>query len=258
VKQPEGIARECVVVVRIAEIEVAQDLLVDQEEPQEAVILAGTVLQGPGEIGWVANSGKDMPGSGEEKEDEDATDGAKTLPRPSGEELAREKEKKGGGSDGDDDADEALEEQARGETGSEERSPEPGMGLNFVESAQKSEQRECDGERESDVGDLDARKEEEADAGGDTHAGVEGSLAPEGPEREAGSEAGKSDGGERVRKAGSPIVMAEQEVRGSDHPIVHGGFFEVGDTIDARGDPVVRSQHVGGNLGLHGVDVVHQ
>ena len=39
---------------------------------------------------------------------------------------------------------------------------------------------------------------------------------------------------------------------------MHGSFFEVGDAVEAGGDPVAAGEHVAADLGLHGVYIVHQ
>ena len=61
VKQPEIQARHGVVVVRIAQVQEAQQLLVDEEEPEEAVILARPAVQRPGEVRGIAKRRQDVP-----------------------------------------------------------------------------------------------------------------------------------------------------------------------------------------------------
>jgi len=80
---PEEKERDGVVVARDTEVEVAEEVLVDEVEPEPAVDVAvggkrnGPVAVGEGEVagmalGWVRNGDKDVPGCGDEKEDDDA------------------------------------------------------------------------------------------------------------------------------------------------------------------------------------------
>ena len=55
-----------------------------------------------------------------------------------------------------------------------------------------------------------------------------------------------------------PIVDAENLVGDRDHPIFERRFFEIRDAVQARRDPIAGIEHVARDLGLDGVDVVHQ
>src|ERR1700683_1617653 len=117
VEGPEPEARDGVVVARVAQVEEAQQLLVEEEEPPEAVILAGDALHGEAEVRRIAQRGEDMPGCGDEQENEDAAEGAQPLPRARGEELAGEEEIEERRAGGKDDADQALEQESESEAG---------------------------------------------------------------------------------------------------------------------------------------------
>ena len=41
-------------------------------------------------------------------------------------------------------------------------------------------------------------------------------------------------------------------------PVNQGSLFQIHDAIQPRRHPVARSQHVASNLGLHGVNVIHE
>ncbi len=59
---PEVEARNGVVVTRIAEVEETQKLLVDEEKPEEPMVLARTAMKREREIRWIAKRGKNVPG----------------------------------------------------------------------------------------------------------------------------------------------------------------------------------------------------
>src|SRR5882724_6593651 len=53
-------------------------------------------------------------------------------------------------------------------------------------------------------------------------------------------------------------MHAKNFVGGRHHPVTQRRFFQVGDAIQTRSDPVARDKHVARNLRLHGIHVVHQ
>jgi hypothetical protein len=65
VQKPESKARNGVVVARVAEIQKAQDVFIDEVEPEKSVILAGTAVHGEVEKRRHAAHGKDVPRGGE-------------------------------------------------------------------------------------------------------------------------------------------------------------------------------------------------
>ena len=80
VKQPEPDPRHGVVVARIAQIQEAQQLLVDEEEPEETVILARPAVHGEREVRRIAQRGQHMPGHRDQQNDRQPAEGMQPLP----------------------------------------------------------------------------------------------------------------------------------------------------------------------------------
>lgn len=71
------------------------------------------------------------------------------------------------------------------------------------------------------------------------------------------SQDGEPQDGEGKRQVGGENVEAEDVVVDCREPVVHGRLFKVADAVDVGGDPVAGDGHVGGGLGVSGVDIVH-
>ena len=109
VERPVEEAGELVVVARDAAAEEAEDVLVDEVEPEEAVAVCAA---------GVAEAGEDVPGGGDEEEESDAGEGAEAAPVFV---VAGEGEVDGSRAEEEDEGDEAL-----GEDGEGQRCPEQG------------------------------------------------------------------------------------------------------------------------------------
>jgi len=144
VQEPEGRARNCGVVARIAEVEVTEKLFVDDEKPEEAVILAGTAVQSPREVRRIAERGEDVPGSGDDGEDKESAEGTKALQGTGSEELARNEQEKKRRGKGNHDGDEAFDEKADRQADGKEGGPELRTELGFIERSDEGEERKCD------------------------------------------------------------------------------------------------------------------
>ena len=89
---------ELVVVAGDAAAEEAEDVLVDEVEPEEAVAVHAS---------GVAQAGEDVPGGGDGEEEQRAGEGFELAPVA---EFAGEGEKEGGGGEEEDNGDQALGE----------------------------------------------------------------------------------------------------------------------------------------------------
>src|SRR6266853_3825766 len=78
-KQPEPEPRDCIVIVRVSQVEEAENLLIDEVEPQKAVIFARTAVKRKREIRWISNCSQNMPGCRYEECNEESADGAQPL-----------------------------------------------------------------------------------------------------------------------------------------------------------------------------------
>ena len=79
-KRPEIEARDGVVIPRIAQVQKAQKLLIDEEKPEKAVILARAGLEGERKIGRIAQCGQNVPGRRDRQRDQSAGEKMQSLP----------------------------------------------------------------------------------------------------------------------------------------------------------------------------------
>ena len=89
-QQPEVKARHGVVVSRIAQIQKTKQLLIDEEEPKKTVILSRPAVKREGEVRWIAQGGQNVPGRGNEQDDEQSTEGMQSPPCGGRKELVGE------------------------------------------------------------------------------------------------------------------------------------------------------------------------
>ncbi len=114
VEGPVEVAGELVVVAGDAAAEEAEDVLVDEVEPEEAVAVGAA---------GVAQAGEDVPRGGYGEEEKDAGEGLERAPAV--ELVGPEEEEKSGGED-EDDGDEAFGEDGEGEGGPHQVGPDGG------------------------------------------------------------------------------------------------------------------------------------
>ncbi len=233
-------------------------MLVDEVEPKKAVVLSRAGVHGEREIGRIAKSGEDVPGSGDGEDNEQAGPGMQSRPCLAIEETAREAEINESGSQGENGGDQTFKQQADGNAGGEHGGPQARARLRFVERSKKGPHGERDGERQGSVGDEDAREEEQTDAGGDRQSRIEAGQFRKGPCGHSRRDPAEQNREQRHGQPRGPVVHAENGEGNGNAPIFERRLLEVFDAIEARRNPIARSEHVAGNLGLHGVDVVHQ
>jgi hypothetical protein len=131
-------------------------------------------------------------------------------------------------------------------------------GFTGLHQAQETPHRQRDGGGQNGIGDLDAGKEPEADAGGQDQPGVEARRLVERPAGEAGRQPAQQHHAQRQRDARGPVMYAEDGVANCHRPVDERRLLQIRDAVQPRRHPVTRIQHVAGNLRLYGVDVVHQ
>ena len=115
VQGPVEVAGELVVVAGDAAAEEAEDVLVDEVEPEEAVAVGAA---------GVAQAGEDVPGGGYGEEEEEAGEGLEGAPAV---ELAGPEEEEEDGGEDEDDGDEALGEDGEGQGGPHQVGPDGGV-----------------------------------------------------------------------------------------------------------------------------------
>ncbi len=91
-----------------------------------------------------------------------------------------------------------------------------------------------------------------------TEAGVIAGALIEGPGPEGSGEPRERDGREDDGDAGGPVEGAEDLKRTGDQPVDERRLLEVGDAVEAGGDPVAGGEHVARDLSLHRIHIVHQ
>ena len=128
----------------------------------------------------------------------------------------------------------------------------------FVQRAQERPHCQRYGERQHHIRNQDARKQEQPHTRGHAQARVQSGAPAKRPDPKRGGEPcqrhhRKGDGNPRC-----PVMDAKNLKASGDHPIFERGFFEVFDSVQMRGNPVPRIEHVAGDLRLHGVDIVQE
>src|SRR5208282_480213 len=107
-------------------------------------------------------------------------------------------------------------------------------------------------------GNQNSGEEKKSGASAECDPGVEAGGLIEGPTSEAVGDPAQEHHREGVRKPRGPVVDAEDSVGYSHHPVVERGLFEIGDTVEAGGDPVSGCEHGAGSLCLDCIHVVHE
>ncbi len=86
-EQPEPESRNCIVVAWIAQVQEAKHLFVNEIKPEEAVVLTGPAMEGEGKVGRITERRQNVPGCGDQDNDEESADGPEPLPGSKREEL---------------------------------------------------------------------------------------------------------------------------------------------------------------------------
>ncbi len=258
VEQPEQQDGDAVVVLRPSGAEEAEQVLVEEVEPEEAAVVAGAAGHGEVEVRRVPDDGQDVPRRGDGERQQRSGDGTQAAPGFRARQLAGEGEVQAPCGHWEDGADQALEEQAGADGGIEQVHPESRPALFWIEGAQEAPASEGNGHRQEGVGELDPSEQPQPDTAGERQSRVETRPPAEGPGPEAESEPAQQHGHRRQGNARRPVVDAEDEEADGDHPVLQRRFLQVLDAVQLRGDPVARLDHVAGDLSLDGVHVVHK
>ena len=291
-EEPEGGG---VVVVGDAEVEVAEEVLVHEVEPEPAAnvavggegdlpVVVDEVEGGGVALGGVGEAGEDVPGGGDGQEEEDGGGEVELAEAEEGVlEASGEEEVDEGDGHGEDEADEALGEDVEGAGDGEAagvaavaraarlstalRSGRDDSVLAGVFGAVEAVEGEGGPEADHGVGDGDAGEEEDAEAGEGDEGGVEAGVgAGEEAAGEGFGEEGEGEDGEGERNAGgdgeSLWAGGAEELRdahgGGHGPVEERGLLEVADAVGVEGDVVVAEEHLAGDFGVDAVGVVEQ
>jgi hypothetical protein len=83
-EQPKIKSRNRIIVTRIAEVQKAEQLFVDEEKPEKAVVLSRAAVQPKIKVGRVAQRGENVPGRRDQQSNQRSAEWMKSLPRPRG------------------------------------------------------------------------------------------------------------------------------------------------------------------------------
>ena len=163
-EKPEIQAWDRIIVVRITQVQEAQQLFIDEEKPEEAMILARSAVQGKDEIRRVAHSCEHMPWCRNRQDDCRPTEGTETFPSGSAEESARGIEVNQTRGYWKQHTDQALQQKPQSQAEGQQECPRTRMRFAFVKCAQKGPHGQGDGEGQHYIRNEDTRKKKQADA----------------------------------------------------------------------------------------------
>lgn len=263
-QQPEQRNGDLAIVVRYAMTEKAGDVFVVEIEPSPAAVSREPLAGRKGDCGS-ADGGENVPWRGDPQKD---SGGCPEVQPREQTKLSRDREVRKHEPDGEDQSDEALGENVERHHAGEAHAWNKRRAIltDAVEGDEEEMNPKGHPERKEDVGNKEARVEIRSDTGGQRKGGVEASAIGrigrrDGPEE---ADAQSVDGEEKrqyaecERKAGSPVVGAEDVHGGGCHPVHQGRFVEEAHAVDVRGDVIVAHEHLSRDLGVDGVDVVEQ
>src|SRR5207245_9704468 len=78
-KQPKPRTGDRIVIARVAQVQEAEHLLVDEIKPKEAMVVTWSAVKRQGEIRRMSQRGEDMPRRGNRQDDKQAAHWADTL-----------------------------------------------------------------------------------------------------------------------------------------------------------------------------------
>src|SRR6185312_11667299 len=174
---PEEQTRNRVIVARITHVQEAQQLLVNEVKPEEAVIFARRAAHGEFEVRWIAQRGENVPRRGDQKRNCESAPDVQRLPHAPVAQLPRDREIDQRRRYGKDDANQALQQQALADARPRKESPPAGMTLIFVYCAEEGPHGERDASGQEDIGNQNAGKQPKPEARGNAETGVKRGAA---------------------------------------------------------------------------------
>ena len=204
VQQPVGKAGQLVVVVRVAQAEEAQVMLVDEVEVKEAVDVAegGVVADGVALVG-IGQPAENVPGRGDGQKNQRAGDRLQLAPAPP---QAGDKQ------EGNCRADkECRSDQALGHQRQSQKRPHPvkARGAARLEAGQQAIKRNQQKEAELRLGNDEAGKEKRPDGGEHAQPGIEAGARAPSPARPQPRQPRQAQHGQRVGQMRGKYVLAK-------------------------------------------------
>jgi hypothetical protein len=253
VQQPVGIAGQLVVVVRIAQVEEAQIMLIDEVEVKKAVDVAdgGVVADGVSLVG-IGQAAENVPGRGDGQKEQRAGDRlqlAPASPQAGDEQIRDGRANKKGGSD------EPLGEQSQ-------RQGRPHPVKTYRAARLKTSEQAVQGNQQKEaqlrLRNDEAGKEKRPDGGEHAQAGIESGARTPGATRPQPRQPCQAQHGQRIGQMRGKDILAEDLEEGAGDPVGKRRLFNVADAIDMSRDPVAVLTEVLRGLGVGGVHVVQQ
>lgn len=228
-------------------------MLVNEVEIEEAVNVArgGNVADGVSVIG-IAEAGKDMPGSRNSEEEQEASEEAHLAPAAP---LAGEDEIGNDGCGKKDGRDEPFREHCDGQRSI--RDVKAG-GLAIFKAGEEAVESESDEEGEKGLGDEKARPEKDADRGENSQRGVKCGAVTIGAPRPEPCKNGAGQDAERHGQMRGKDVLAEDAVIDGGQPIGERRLLKIADAVDIESDPVSAGDDVLGSLRVSGIGIIEQ
>ena len=228
------------------------------------MVFTWRAAHGEFEIGRISQRCQDVPRRGDQESDQQAAPWTQRFPDPASRKLPRDRQINQCGGDRKHNSDQALEQQARSKARREDKCPPSGFarrlgpGIDPLDRAQERPHGKRDAGGQHYVGNQNAGKQKQAETRRDDQAGVETRLASERPDSERGREPGKRQRGKHNRNPRHHIRCAKHFERPGNHPVNQRRLFQIRDTIEACRHIVAGTQHVAGDLRLHGIHIVHE
>src|SRR5260370_29776123 len=136
-EQPEPQPRDRIVIARIAQIEESQDLLVDEIEPEKAVVFTRTAVQRKRKIGRIPKRSQNVPRRCNKERDEKTADGTQPLPGSRGKQLLGHEKIEQSVTHRENHTNQTLQQDPRPYTGGENECPAPRVQFLFIQGAQE-------------------------------------------------------------------------------------------------------------------------
>ncbi len=166
-QRPEKEAGNGIVIARVAQIQESQQLLVNEEKPEKAVVLVGSAVKREREIGRIPKGSQNVPGRRDQEGNQRAAKGPQALPRAERKELMRQRQVNETGAHRKHHRDQAFQQQPSPRLAARITAQNPRVRFFFVERPKKRPHRESDAEGEHHVGDQYPGKQEKPDTSGD-------------------------------------------------------------------------------------------
>src|SRR5579864_230346 len=158
-------------------------MLIEEIEPEEAVIFARAAVHAEVEVRRHAQSSQNMPRCGDKQEYQDCAEWAQATPGLAPKKLARNCQINEYPPDGNHQCEQPFQQHPHAQCNADQGSPSAGVGFFsvLIHSALECQETNSDRERENYVGNKNAGKEEKTNRCRQSQSGIESGAASKGP-----------------------------------------------------------------------------